>query len=89
MITVGPKAASAHEAPPELADRANVVVSDSPEQASAHGKPFFVERPLIHLGAVLCGDVAGRGGDDEITLYCSTGLAGSEVVIASALLGAD
>ena len=89
VITVGPKAASAHEAPAELADRASVVVSDSPEQASAYGEPFFVERPLGHLGAVLCGDVAGRGGDDEITLYCLTGLAGSEVVIAAALLGAD
>ena len=53
VITVGPKTMSAHETPVALADRAEVVVSDSPQQASAYGEPFFTRRPLVHLGAVL------------------------------------
>ena len=86
VTTVGPKAASASETPTELADLASVAVSDSPEQAVAYGQPFFTDRPLVHLGAVLDGRGPGRTGDDEVTLYCSTGLAGSEVVMAEALL---
>jgi ornithine cyclodeaminase len=86
--TVGPKVVSAHETPVELAERAAVVVSDSPAQAAAYDEPFFTNRPLTHLGAVLTGDVPGRRTVDDVTLYCSTGLAGSEVVIADALLGA-
>ena len=84
--TVGPKLASAHEAPAELAERASVLVSDSPEQAVAYGEPFFTQRALTHLGAVIAGDSSGRTGDRDITLYCSTGLAGSEVLLAESLL---
>jgi len=86
--TVGPKTRSAHETPPALADTAAVVVSDSPAQASAYGEPFFTSRPLVHLGGLLAGDELGRQLDSDITLYCSTGLAGSEVIVADALLRA-
>jgi ornithine cyclodeaminase/alanine dehydrogenase-like protein (mu-crystallin family) len=86
VSTVGPKTASRHELPPELASQASLVVSDSPQQAAAYGEPFFTGRPLTHLGAIVAGERPGRGGPDEITLYCSTGLAGSEVVMAGALL---
>lgn len=86
VSTVGPKGASAHETPPDLAERAAAVVSDSPEQAADYGEPFFTERPLVHLGAVLSGEEAGRRSETDVTLYCSTGLAGSEVVVAGALL---
>ena len=65
---------------------AAVVVSDSPEQAAAYGEPFFTPRRLTHLGAVIRGDAPGRTSDTDITLYTSTGLAGSEVVIARRLL---
>jgi len=84
--TVGPKLATAHETPTKLADAAAVVVTDSPEQAAGYGEPFFTSRPLTHLGAVLAGDASGRADDRDITLYCSTGLAGSEVVVAETLL---
>ena len=84
--TVGPKLASAHETPPELAEAASAVVTDSPEQAAGYGKPFFTPRALTHLGGVLTGDSPDRTSDEDITLYCSTGLAGSEVVLAETLL---
>jgi alanine dehydrogenase len=86
--TVGPKQASAHETPGELAEAADAVVRDSPEQAAAYGEPFFTRRELTHLGAVIAGVEAGRTGENDITLYCSTGLSGSEVLLARVLLAA-
>jgi ornithine cyclodeaminase len=88
VTTVGPKLASAHETPLGLVERASIVASDSPQQASSFGEPFFTDRPLTHLGGILAGTERGRTRTDEITLYCSTGLAGSEVVIAQRLLQA-
>jgi alanine dehydrogenase len=84
--TIGPKFASAHETPPEIAEKAAVVASDSPDQAMAYDRPFFTRRALAHLGAIIAGDQSGRTSDSEITLYCSTGLAGSEVVLAETLM---
>jgi ornithine cyclodeaminase len=86
VTTVGPKTRSAHETPPELVDSAAVVASDSPAQAAAYGETFFTERALLHLGGILTGDHEGRRTAEDVTVYCSTGLAGSEVVIAEALL---
>lgn len=85
VTTVGPKWSSASETPPALAASAAVLASDSPAQAAAYGEPFFTDRPLVHLGSLLDGAASGRGSPADITLYCSTGLAGSEVVIAQVL----
>ncbi len=86
ITTVGPKTAAAHETPDDLATRAAVLASDSPAQAAAYEEPFFTDREPTHLGGILCGELEGRTGDSDITLYASTGLAGSEIVTASALL---
>jgi alanine dehydrogenase len=85
VATVGPKWSAACETPPALAAGAAVVACDSPEQAAHYQEPFFTDRALLHLGALLDGTARGRVSRDDITLYCSTGLAGSEVVIADAL----
>jgi len=86
VTTVGPKSRSGHETPPALADHAAIAASDAPGQAAAYSEPFFTSRPLTHLGRLVAepGEAARSG--DAITLYCSTGLAGSEVVLAAALL---
>jgi ornithine cyclodeaminase len=55
---------------------------------AAYGEPCFTNRELAHLGAIAAGDASGRSTPDEITFYLSTGLAGSEVVLASRLLEA-
>jgi alanine dehydrogenase len=86
VATVGPKWSSACETPPALAAGAAVVACDSPEQAALYQEPFFTDRALLHLGALLDSTARGRVSNDDITLYCSTGLAGSEVVIAHALI---
>ena len=85
VTTVGPKTRSAHEIPPELAERAAIVASDSPAQAASYDEPFFTTRDLTHLGAVASGDEAGRSSAGDLTLFCSTGLAGSEIVVSQAL----
>jgi ornithine cyclodeaminase/alanine dehydrogenase-like protein (mu-crystallin family) len=88
LTTVGPKSAHAHETPTGLLARAAVVTCDSPAQAAAYPEPFFVDPGrLTPLGAVVAAAAPGRTGPDDLTVYCSVGLAGTEVLLAAALLG--
>jgi ornithine cyclodeaminase len=80
--TIGPKLRGASELPPELASVAAIVATDSPAQAAAYGNPFFTGRKLAHLGGIIAGDLPGRISEGQITLYCATGLAGAEVLLA-------
>lgn len=85
VTVVGAKFRDGSEVPATLVDIASVVVSDSPEQARAGGSWFSDHLP-DHLGSVLTGDALGRTAPGDMTLYCSTGLAGSEIVLADRLL---
>ncbi|GAB3546705.1 ornithine cyclodeaminase [Actinopolyspora lacussalsi] len=87
VTTVGPKGRTRHEMPPELLERAAVVSCDSPPQAAA--LPDFLADParLVSLGDVLIGTHPGRENSDQLTVYCSVGLAGSEVLFADRLFG--
>ena len=90
VTTVGPKTIDAHETPIGLAEAAGVITCDSPSQAAAYRAPFFTgDRELIDLGAVINGTAGGRGSPSEITLHCSVGLAGTEVILAALLLEQD
>ena len=89
--TIGPKFTEAHEVPIETAPRAEVIATDSLAQVDAYSKPFFLantpERErMVELSDVVVGRRAGRLSEDGITLFCSVGLAGTEVVVADALL---
>jgi ornithine cyclodeaminase/alanine dehydrogenase-like protein (mu-crystallin family) len=87
VTTVGPKSRSRHEIPIELVDAAAVVTCDSPVQAQSYQEPFFTDpTALISLGDVLIGRSRGRQHPEEVTLHCSVGLAGSEVMLAQQLL---
>ncbi|HEX5597687.1 MAG TPA: NAD(P)-binding domain-containing protein [Micromonosporaceae bacterium] len=87
---VGFKQRGRAEFGPDLLERADVIATDSPEQAASYDPPMITagtrhaER-LRHLGAVLAGDVPGRGAPDQITLFCSVGLAGTEVFLLDRL----
>ncbi len=85
LSSTGPKLASGSELEPRIADIAEVVASDSPQQAAASGS-WFSSRGLDHLGAIAAGELPGRRSDDDVTLYCSTGLAGTEVLLAEWLI---
>lgn len=87
VTTVGPKFRDGHEAPLELLTAAAVLTCDSPEQAAAYPEPFFTgSSPLVSLADVLLGLAPGRRNRDDITMHCSVGLAGSEVLLAQRLL---
>ncbi|MEU8261107.1 ornithine cyclodeaminase family protein [Micromonospora sp. NPDC048999] len=88
--TVGFKQADRHEFGTDLLDAADVLVTDSPAQAAAYAPPMLAAvEPyagrLRDLGAVLAGAVPGRTGADQISVFCSTGLAGTEVFLLDRL----
>lgn len=91
VTTVGPKTVSAHELDPDVADRATLIATDSLQQAEAYSEPFFLHEALAAGTIVDLAQLAGgpptRTAPD-ITLFCSVGLAGTEVLVASAILAA-
>lgn len=88
--TVGPKFIGRHELPRAIADRAALLVSDAPEQLRAYATPHFLaDHPafdrIADLAPLVAGDQRERGADD-ITVFLSTGLAGTEPAIANLFL---
>jgi alanine dehydrogenase len=92
VSTLGPKTAGAHECPPDLADRAGVILTDSRAQLEASPEPLFLsgaaKQRIGELGAAAAGAGQRRESSDQITLFLSVGLAGTEVAVAAELLGA-
>jgi alanine dehydrogenase len=88
VTTLGPKTVSRHEVPADLAGRAVAIVTDSPAQLGAYPEPHvFAGRPVISLGAVLAGAARARTSAEQVSVFCSVGLAGTEVAVAAALCG--
>lgn len=88
--TVGPKTILGHEVGLDIADSAGLIVTDSLEQTRAYASPFFLagsshEHRLQELADIVAGNAVRRARYDETTLFCSVGLAGTEVVVASAI----
>lgn len=87
VTTLGPKTVSRHEVPSGLADHADVIITDSRAQAGGYGERHVLPLDrMVELGAVLAGAAVGRSGADQITVFCSVGLAGTEIAVAAALL---
>ncbi|MBY8871076.1 ornithine cyclodeaminase family protein [Micromonospora sp. PLK6-60] len=90
LNAVGFKQVDRHEFGPDLLDAADLLVTDSPAQAAGYVPPMLAAvEPyagrLRDLGAVLAGAVPGRTGADQISVFCSTGLAGTEVFLLDRL----
>jgi alanine dehydrogenase len=84
--TVGPKTVSQHEVPVGLAERAGSILTDSAAQLAAYPQPhLFAGWPVSDLGAVLAGAATARRSPEQVTVFCSVGLAGTEVAVAAAL----
>lgn len=88
VTTLGPKFAGAHELDPAVAERAAVVATDSRAQVEGYDEPFFLAGTpamddLVELGDVVAANRQGRTAPEDVTLFCSVGLAGTEVVLAS------
>lgn len=89
--TVGPKSMGAHELGTDVADLAQIIATDSPEQILGYSTPFFLtgtpsgER-VVDLAAIVAGAIVARPTGSETTLFCSTGLAGTETLIGGAAI---
>jgi ornithine cyclodeaminase len=92
VATLGPKSARAHEAPQLLSVRAEDIVTDSLAQLHGFGEPSWLTleegqldrvRPL---SPIVAGRAPGRTRADDVTLFCSVGLAGTELFLARAVL---
>lgn len=89
VTVAGPKFQGRHEWPAALAERASRIVTDAPEQLLAYAGAPFLLAGTPHMGRIE--DLAlarPREAGDGITLFVSTGLAGTEVFVAEALLAA-
>jgi ornithine cyclodeaminase/alanine dehydrogenase-like protein (mu-crystallin family) len=89
--TLGPKTRDRHELGVEVAERAGIIATDSPAQTRAYDAPFFLEGSpalarMVDLADVVAGKVVARPSADAITLFCSVGLAGTEVLVGAAIL---
>ncbi|ELY44074.1 ornithine cyclodeaminase [Natronorubrum tibetense GA33] len=91
-MTIGPRFADAHELPLEVVDRADAIATDSLPQLDAADQPHLVsgqyDGRLLELAEVLEEPTLGRTAADDVTLFCSVGLAGTEVVLGSRFLEA-
>jgi ornithine cyclodeaminase len=91
--TLGPRAKNRSEVGTDVVERASPIATDSPEQIAALGDPYFLtgtagmER-LVDLADIVAGRAPSRQDKDEISLFCSVGLAGTEVMVAAAILAA-
>jgi ornithine cyclodeaminase len=88
VTTVGPKFAKERETDEVVVERADLIVTDSPEQARAFPNGFVANNTskLVHDLADVVSGRTKRPSDDTITFFVSTGLAGTEVALASHLL---
>ncbi len=86
--TIGPKSKNAHEVPIEIAARCTMIATDSLEQLQSYSNPHFLLDTLhldqtVELCDIVTGKVSGRQSKEDITLFCSVGLAGTEVIVAA------
>lgn len=91
ITTLGPKQVGRAEFGPELVATCDLAFTDSVAQISAYDPPNILvgtpqEHRLISLGAVLAGDAPGRTSDDQRIVFCSVGLAGTEVFLLDRLI---
>ena len=89
--TLGPKFATRHEVPLDVARHSAVIATDSLDQLRAYPTPHFLvgtsdENRIIPLTDIVVGKATGRHSPNDITLFCSVGLAGTEVVIANEII---
>lgn len=87
VTTIGPQTIAAHELPLDIIDVADVIATDSIPQTQAFDAPFFVpEARLVALDQITGGAMTGRVTEAQITLFCSVGLAGTEVLLGNYVL---
>ena len=88
--TVGPKTVSEHELGIDVAERATTIATDSLAQIGAYREPFFLDGTasaarVDELESIVGGQIVARHSSSNVTLFCSAGLSGTEVLVAAAI----
>jgi len=91
--TLGPRSRGASEIGPDVVERASLIATDSPEQIAALSAPHFLSGTpamdrMIDLADIVTGTAPADIARGSISLFCSIGLAGTEIMIAAAMLAA-
>ena len=91
VTTIGPYRPNNHELPFDVADQSDLISTDSLEQIEDLGEKYFLHnriplKKFISLADIVTGKQPGRTSDQQQTLFCSIGLAGTEVAVASRAL---
>jgi len=91
IFTVGPRAQGASEVDASLAGSVRVVATDSRRQLRSDATPYFLAatpwmEAMVELGDIVVGKHTGRHSPEDMTLFCTAGLSGTEVAVASEAL---
>lgn len=91
VSTLGPKLRDRHEIGLDVVGRATLIASDSPAQMAAYPEPHMLDgtphlASVVDLADIAAGLRPGRKAPTDMTLFCSVGLAGTEVLVAERLL---
>lgn len=91
VTTIGPWRSNNHELPLSVAFQSDLISTDSLEQIEDFGEKYFLHNhiPLsryVSLADIVVEKHPGRTSDEQQTLFCSIGLAGTEVAVASRAL---
>lgn len=87
ITSIGPKTVEGHELPVEVAQEAELVVTDSLDQAESYEPSFFFDTSKVgRLCDVSTGELSRPPGGTSV--FLSVGLAGTEVVLANELFSA-
>ncbi|WP_255198248.1 ornithine cyclodeaminase family protein [Halorarius litoreus] len=86
VSSLGPKEVGVSELPADIASHVDLAVTDSLAQARATDEYVVDHGRLVELGDVVAGTQSGRESADHVTLFCSVGLAGTEVALVRAAL---
>ncbi len=94
VTSMGAKTKQRQEVDAPLGQRAEVIATDAPAQMTAYDEPYFLEGTpawdrIADLAQVVVGRRAGRSGPQQVSLFLSEGLAGTEVLVAAAALARD
>ncbi|HEY5730017.1 MAG TPA: ornithine cyclodeaminase family protein [Anaerolineales bacterium] len=88
VTTIGPYRPNNHELPLDVAPQSDLISTDSVEQIADLGEKYFLYdhiplRQFVSLADIVTGKQPGRTSDQQRTLFCSIGLAGTEVAVAA------
>lgn len=91
IISVGRKTVSEHELDLDVVDLVSVVATDSMTQINSYHPPHFMSgskngKNMVELADIVSGKTPGRIDRDDITLFLSVGLSGTEVALADMII---